>query len=230
MTRARRSRSCSRVLGGRAVGLDGRAPARPAAEAARLVEWARRSARGRRDDVVASLRHRSRRALPRRRSTSGPASACTASAMGALPAAASRGASAARSRSGLAWTGSSSCARSCRRPSAWAGSGLGYYSHAQTCGSRAARAIIGVEGLTLRAARRSAAGSRRSCSSARRARGTGARARSPRSRSRRLAARARARACRPVDGPRVLLVQPGFTQHRKQHDDPAVNLALSLAT
>ncbi len=31
-----------------------------------------------------------------------------------------------------------------------------------------------------------------------------------------------------IDGPRVLLVQPGFTQERKQHDDPLANLRFSL--
>lgn len=30
-----------------------------------------------------------------------------------------------------------------------------------------------------------------------------------------------------IEGPRVLLVQPGFSQRRKQHDDPRQNLALS---
>jgi len=100
---------------------------------------------------------------------------------------------------------------------------LGYYCHAETWLSGSAR-VLGVEGLTFVLA----------------ALGGG------------LAALALERRLRPsvlasalvplvlaallarlvpappmVDGPRVLLVQPGFTQRRKQHDDWRANLAFS---
>jgi len=100
---------------------------------------------------------------------------------------------------------------------------LGYYAHAHTWLSGAAR-VVGVEGLTLALA--ALGGLLAALVRERRLRLPVALAG--------LAPTLVALVCawivpapRTVDGPRVLLVQPGFTQRRKQFDDPIANLTSS---
>jgi len=124
---------------------------------------------------------------------------------------------------GLAWTGVELVRALVPPPFGLGWFRLGYYAHAHLWLSGSAR-VIGVEGLTFVLA---ALGG-----------GLAALARERRPRPSVLAfaltplalAALSARlvpAPSTVDGPRVLLVQPGFTQRRKQHEDPRENLAFS---
>jgi apolipoprotein N-acyltransferase len=102
---------------------------------------------------------------------------------------------------------------------------LGFYAHAHLWLSGSAR-TIGVEGLTFVVA--ALGGGLAALVIERRARLTsGAAALLPAALAALLGVLVPAP--RTVDGPRVLLVQPGFTQVRKQHDDPQKNLSDSIA-
>lgn len=100
---------------------------------------------------------------------------------------------------------------------------LGYYCHAETWLSGSAR-VIGLEGLTFVLA--ALGGGLAGVVRERRLRlSTLAGALAPLAIAALLARLVSAPPL--VDGPRVLLVQPGFTQRRKQHDDWRANLAFS---
>jgi apolipoprotein N-acyltransferase len=100
---------------------------------------------------------------------------------------------------------------------------LGFYAHAQLWLSGGAR-VIGVEGLTFVVA--ALGGGLAALARERRVRASvAAAALAPLALAALLARAAPAPAS--VDGPRVLLVQPGFTQRRKQSDDPRENLGAS---
>jgi apolipoprotein N-acyltransferase len=124
---------------------------------------------------------------------------------------------------GLAWTGVELVRALVPPPFGLGWFRLGYYAHAHLWLSGSAR-VIGLEGLTFVLA--ALGGGIAALARARRARQPDlACALAPLALAALLAGLVPAPAA--VDGPRVLLVQPGFPQRRKQHGDERENLAFS---
>ncbi len=124
---------------------------------------------------------------------------------------------------GLAWTGVELVRALVPPPFGLGWFRLGYYCHAELWLSGSAR-VLGVEGLTFVLA--ALGGGLAALARERRLRlPVVAGALAPLAVASFLARLVPAPAM--IDGPRVLLVQPGFTQRRKQHDDWRANLAFS---